>query len=81
MDDPESTVVKEASRLMDTEAFRALGASLHLPTFPECGAASVASDTYLECLIRMSAISMYHPVGTNAMGHHPLHSVVDSKLR
>ena len=74
-------MLKEAFKLMETEGFRALGASLHLPTFPECGEASATSDTYLECLVRMSAISMYHPVGTNAMGHHPANSVVDSKLR
>ena len=66
---------------MKTEAFRSLGASLHLPTFPECGAADSSSDTYLECVVRMAAITMYHPVGTNAMGQHPAHSVLDSKLR
>lgn len=74
-------VIKEALRLMKTEAFRSLGASLHLPTFPECGAADSSSDTYLECVVRMAAITMYHPVGTNAMGQHPAHSVLDSKLR
>jgi len=73
--------VREAVQLVATEPFRALGASVHLPAFPECGPPSLESQFYMECLVRMAAITMYHPVGTNSMGDNPADSVVDSKLR
>lgn len=68
--------IREGVKLLATKPFRALGAKVHWPSFPECGAPDESSQIYMECLVRMAALTMYHPVGTSAMG-----SVVDSQLR
>ena len=79
------TAIRQGIELLETEPFRSLGARLHWPTFPQCGV-NFGSPAYMECLVRMASLTMYHPVGTNAMGnddtedgHCP--SVVDSQLR
>ena len=44
--------------------------------FPHCQNQAFLSDSYWECFVRHLTMTMYHPVGTCALG-----SVVDSKLR
>ena len=44
--------------------------------FPHCQKQAFLSDSYWECFVRHLTMTMYHPVGTCALG-----SVVDSKLR
>lgn len=61
--------IKQGAALIETEPFKALGARLHWPSFPECGANRGAHDQlYMECLVRMASLTMYHPSGTCAMG-------------
>ncbi|KAK7072954.1 hypothetical protein SK128_018785, partial [Halocaridina rubra] len=86
---------KFAMRLVRTKAFQKLGATLHLPKYEDCvprGSAgkgdSVMDDTrslyneYVSCLIRVAAITGYHPLGTARIGKpgDPM-AVVDSTLR
>ena len=70
-------------KLISTEPFKALGARVHWPTFPECGIPDGSSQSYMECLVRMAALTMYHPSGTAAMGCDEAEcpGVVDSQLR
>ena len=44
--------------------------------FPHCQNQKFLSDSYWECFVRHLTMTMYHPVGTCALG-----SVVDPKLR
>ena len=44
--------------------------------FPMCQNLKFLSDSYWECFIRHLTMTMYHPVGTCALG-----SVVDPELR
>ncbi|KAG8184764.1 hypothetical protein JTE90_019360 [Oedothorax gibbosus] len=76
--------VKMAARLGSTPPLRALGSRLHLPGYRECleFGQSLQSERFLECWIRMSAMTAYHPVGTCSMGKHddPM-AVLDWTLR
>lgn len=75
--------IKQGVELLNTEAFRALGAKLHWPTFPECGGKQGSDNQrYMECLVRTAALTMYHPAGTATMGHEDNpDAVVDPELR
>ena len=64
-----------AHQLVQTEALRGAGAQLWEPD-PLCGHTAFLTDTYWECYVRHYALTVYHPVGTAAMG-----SVLDSQLR
>nr|XP_042907534.1 neither inactivation nor afterpotential protein G-like [Parasteatoda tepidariorum] len=74
--------IKMAAKLGSTKPLRDLGSRLHLPGYHSCSEykQSLDDEGYLECWIRISAITAYHPVGTCAMGDHSM-SVVDSTLR
>ncbi|KFM77710.1 Glucose dehydrogenase [acceptor], partial [Stegodyphus mimosarum] len=76
--------MKMAARLGTTEPLRRLGARLHLPGYSACIAfnQSLDDDRYLECWLRTSGITAYHPVGSCAIGPQddPM-AVLDSKLR
>ncbi|KAK3865881.1 hypothetical protein Pcinc_028538 [Petrolisthes cinctipes] len=73
---------KMAVRLARTKAFRDLGASVHLPRFPECVGGvgggdgdGTVDDTkirykdYVDCVVRVAAITGYHPIGTARIGN------------
>ncbi|CAM1294930.1 Uncharacterised protein g1131 [Pycnogonum litorale] len=74
---------KFASKLSSTEAFVNAGAKIHFPTHYDCRnyVKSVKNKEYLRCLVRMSAITAYHPLGTCRMGERNSNSVVDQYLR
>jgi choline dehydrogenase-like flavoprotein len=67
--------LKLSLKMARTMAFKQAGIKLFGPD-PLCGHLSFLSDTYLECYVRTYAMTLYHPVGTAAMG-----SVLDARLR
>ena len=79
------------NKLVRTSSFQELGASLHLPKTPNCvpdGTRSEGKDAhmlyqeYVTCVIKLAAITGYHPVGTARMGSKDdPKAVVDKKLR
>ncbi|XP_069942721.1 L-sorbose 1-dehydrogenase-like isoform X2 [Cherax quadricarinatus] len=83
---------KFAVRMVRTNAFQSLGASVHLPRFPEClvrtsqgggvDDARALYQEYVSCIIRVAAISGHHPLGTARIGRRgdPL-AVVDPQLK
>lgn len=75
--------IKQGAALIDTEPFKALGAQLHWPSFPECAdSRGTHNRAYMECLVRMASLTMYHPSGTSAMGKTDDHrAVLDTRLR
>ncbi|XP_068203990.1 neither inactivation nor afterpotential protein G-like [Palaemon carinicauda] len=81
---------KFAMRLVRTKAFKGIGASMHLPKYNECtikGGMDEDDDTislyneYVSCIVRMAAITGYHPLGTARIGRRDdLMAVVDPEL-
>ncbi|XP_064108127.1 neither inactivation nor afterpotential protein G-like isoform X1 [Macrobrachium nipponense] len=82
---------KFAMRLVRTKAFQGIGASMHLPKYEECtikGGLDEEDDTialyneYVSCIVRMAAITGYHPLGTARIGRRDDYmAVVDPELR
>ncbi|XP_071551498.1 neither inactivation nor afterpotential protein G-like isoform X2 [Panulirus ornatus] len=88
---------KFAMHLARTKAFQNLGATVHLPRHEECiprgsrGETSIGGggedarsryQDYVNCLVRVNAITGYHPLGTTRIGHpDDPKAVVDPKLR
>lgn len=68
-------------KLLSTEVFQKLQASLLRIDIPECDAFELYPDDYWECYIRHMSTTLYHPVGTAKMGpwNDPT-AVVDSDL-
>lgn len=68
--------IRMAIKLMATEPFRKLNATIVWPRFRQCtNFASSArdfqpSDEYLECVIRTCGTTAHHPGGTCAIGKH-----------
>ncbi|EAT44646.1 AAEL004015-PA, partial [Aedes aegypti] len=60
--------IKEALRLIETPAMKAIGARINDIPIPTCATHAFASDAYWECLIRSLASSLHHQVGTCRMG-------------
>ncbi|KAG1683145.1 Glucose dehydrogenase [FAD, quinone] [Nymphon striatum] len=73
---------KFASILQKTTVMKNVGGKMHFPTHKECKKypKDLRSKEYLRCLVRMGAMTSYHPVGTCSMGDKDM-SVVDSHLR
>jgi len=67
--------LKLAQKLMETEAFKKAGTEFFGP-LPYCSHLDFCSDEYWECYVRHMAFTIYHPVGTAAMG-----TVLDARLR
>ena len=67
--------LKLSHQLLETKAFQAAGTKLWRP-YPSCSHLPHQSDSYWECYVRHFAFTIYHPVGTAAMG-----SVLDARLR
>lgn len=81
-----SAAIRLAAKTVECEPFRRLGAKLHWPRVKSCanfGPSSeegVQTDRYLECILRVAALTGHHPGGTAAIGLHS-EAVVDNHLR
>lgn len=73
--------VKLIRKIINTEPFKGIGARVHYPRSSHCPQHEDSED-YLECIIRMAAITTYHLGGTCRMGAEgDALSVVDHKFR
>lgn len=79
--------IRLSMQLMATKAFGEVSAKVHWPRFDECknfGALDIDSfevtDRYLECIIRVGAVTAHHPGGTCAVGS-SIDSVIDNRMR
>lgn len=84
-----SEAIRLAVKTVDSEPFRRMGAILHWPKVRSCAnfgpfkedfRTNRPSDRYLECILRVSALTGHHPGGTAAMASHS-EAVVDGHLR
>lgn len=72
--------------LIATDAFRAVNAKIHWPQFSQCKNFLSAdeevkvTDRYLECIIRVGAVTAHHPGGSCAIGISP-NSALDGRMR
>lgn len=73
-----------AMHLMGTNAFRQMNATIHWPKFDQCKnfvhQNDAIADRYLECLIRVAAVTAHHPAGSCAIGSSKK-SCIDSRMR
>ncbi|KAK0084193.1 hypothetical protein PV326_006373 [Microctonus aethiopoides] len=77
--DDVSTLIKGirfVEEIVNTDAMKALGASIYTKHFPGCENFIFGSTKYWECYIRHLTLTSYHPAGTCKMG-----SVVDKSFR
>lgn len=71
-----------AQKLVDQPALRELNARPNPNRNPGCLDHHLMSDEHLECQARHHTLTIYHPVGTCAMGPaNDNNAVVDSRLR
>ncbi|XP_038121670.1 neither inactivation nor afterpotential protein G [Culex quinquefasciatus] len=79
--------IRLAAKTAATEPFRRMNATIHWPRVRSCTnfgpfeedfRTNRPSDRYLECILRVSALTGHHPGGTAAMGRG---GVVDGQLR
>lgn len=70
--------------LMQTKPFQHMNAKIHWPKFDQCknfiDGSNPNSDRYLECIIRVSAVTAHHPGGSCAVGK-STKSCIDSRMR
>lgn len=72
--------------LMETDAFKQVNAKIHWPRFSQCknffsdNEEINVTDQYLECIIRVAAVTAHHPGGSCAIGKSP-NSALDSRMR
>lgn len=78
--------IRLSIKLIQTDAFKAVDAKIHWPRFNQCknffsadGETDV-TDQYLECIIRVAAVTAHHPGGSCAIGQFAS-SVLDSRMR
>lgn len=74
--------VKQQLSLLETNAFRKIGAELIWIPIEECDRFPFQSDDYLRCYIKYFTQTTYHPLGTSKMGSDSdATAVVDPFLR
>lgn len=72
--------------LISTDAFKKVNAKIHWPRFSQCknflpsDDEMSISDQYLECIIRVGAVTAHHPGGSCAIGKSP-NTALDSQMR
>lgn len=76
------SAIKLALRVLDTPFFQRLGTRVHVPNIKECNhfLQDYLDDDFAECVLRIAAITSYHPGGTCKMETQN-DSVVDVNLR
>ena len=67
--------IRQTLKLLDTDAMKRVGAQVW-EALPMCSEHSWDSNSYWECYVRHASATLYHPVGTCAMG-----TVLDQRLR
>lgn len=77
--------IRLSIELMTTHAFRRINATIHWPKFDQCKnfvheSNMTLSDRYLECLIRVAAVTAHHPAGSCAVGNSQK-SCIDSHMK
>lgn len=81
--------IRLAAKTVETEPFKRIGAKIHWPVVKRClnfgpfeedFQTNRPSDRYLECILRVAALTGHHPGGTAAIGLHS-EAVVDNYLR
>lgn len=74
--------IKEALRLIDTPAMKAIGAHINDSPVPTCARFQFGTDSYWECVIRSLASTLHHQVSTCRMGpENDPEAVVSPKLQ
>ncbi|KAF5303556.1 hypothetical protein FQR65_LT08157 [Abscondita terminalis] len=74
--------IEEALKLLETNAFKRLNATLLHAPLPVCEKHSYLSKSYWYCQLRQLTMSIFHPVGTCKMGpSSKLGAVVNSMLQ
>lgn len=78
--------IRLSVKLIETDAFQEVNAKIHWPRFSQCNnffsadEEVNATDQYLECIIRVGAVTAHHPGGTVSVGKSP-NSALDSRMR
>ena len=67
--------INKSLEFLETDAMKKVGATLW-EADPACGGHEVMSSSYWECFVRHYAATVYHHVGTCAMG-----TVLDNRMR
>lgn len=74
--------IKQHLNVLNTNAYRQLGARLVDIPLPACAHIHFGTDQYWACVIQSYTTTIFHPVGTCKMGpKNDREAVVDSKLR
>lgn len=74
--------VKKVIEFIETDSMKSIGTHLNLNKFPGCEDFEMFSDQYLECYVRHLTLTVFHPVGTCAMGlTSSTNSVVDTSFK
>lgn len=77
--------IRMAIDLISTDAFQAVNAKIHWPEFAPCknfypSSEVPVTDRYLECIIRVGAVTAHHPGGSCAIGK-SANSALDNQMR
>lgn len=77
--------IRMAMSLIATDAFKAVNAKIQWPQFGHCRNFLSTDDTevtdrYLECIIRVGALTAHHPGGSCGIGKTP-NSALDNQMR
>ncbi|XP_014281381.1 glucose dehydrogenase [FAD, quinone] [Halyomorpha halys] len=73
--------IRASIKVIETNAFRKIGAELYQEPLFGCDQFTFNSDDYWECAIRSVPVQYHHQSGTCKMGPNPDSSVVDPRLR
>lgn len=80
--------IRLAMDLIATDAFKSVNAKIHWPEYSQCKNFITftsddevnVTDRYLECIIRVGAVTNHHPGGSCAIGKSP-NNALDSQMR